>query len=82
LGKKRSVKIFKLSFLLPFSFGILVSILFPELKLFGVVISIFSLARFLYVYNLSEESNFEKLRKKLGGVVEGSLYFVLNATGL
>lgn len=77
LGKKESIVLFKYSLLLPV-LGILFYFLFHGFEVFVGVMILFALMRFFYVLKLNEKSDFKKLRNKLGGILEGGLYLILN----
>jgi len=58
--------------------GILFYFLFHGFEVFVGVMILFALMRFFYVLKLNEKSDFKKLRNKLGGILEGGLYLILN----
>jgi len=67
----------RISFLISVLFGFIIYIFFSTLRIFTAIMIFFGLIRFLYVYKFNEKSNFKRLKDKLGGIIEGVLYFLL-----
>jgi 4-hydroxybenzoate polyprenyltransferase len=80
IGKNKSIYILKFSFILPIIFGIVTFYLFPILKVFAIIMIFSNLIRFFYL-KFDEKLKFEKLRNRLGGILEGGFYFLLCSLG-
>jgi len=82
LGRGKSLAVLKTSFFVSILIGIFFFIMAPELRVFSIVMSVFGSIRFLYVSKMNEKTHFEKFRNKMGGILEGGIYFALLAIGV
>jgi len=77
LGKKRTLLLIKLSFILAIVTGVSFFLKFPDLRILAVIMTFFSITRLIYSIRFSEKTDFKKMRDKMGGLVEGILYLLI-----
>jgi len=82
LGLKKSMDLLKMSFLISATFGVFIFISSPSLMIYSLIMIIGSFIRFFYILRINQKADFGRLRNRLGGILEGSLYFILNILGL
>jgi len=78
LGKRKSISFFKLSFLASSVVSVIICIFFNELRLYAILMLLFGIFRYVFVHKIDEKENFEKLRNRMGGFIEGVIYVIFN----
>lgn len=80
LGKEATIKMVKASFLAVVLVGIFLLIKFPELKLPALILTISASTRLVYFRNLTTKTDFNKIRNRMGGLLEGIAYAIIFLT--
>ena len=82
LGNKKAISILKYSLFIPIFGSIAFYLLFPELKYYCIIMLLSGSIRYIYLMKKIEKTNFEELRHKMGGFIEGMIYLFLNIFNL
>ena len=78
LGKKKSISFFKFTISISLMSGLVIFFAYPTLRILSGIMILFSSIRFFYFLRFDEKSDFRRSRNRLDGIIEGSLYFILN----
>ena len=82
LGLRKSLLLLRFSVLLQALAGILILMTYRALLIYGIVMFSFGFFRFIYSCKFGYKTNFEKVRDKMRGIEEGSIYLAFSLLGV